>query len=143
MLTNHMVWRVWLLVVFAFALALQAQDATTPAQAGPPGSPTQTSGQPPPAVAEGASVSAQELANQVNNPAAPVTFVQFRNILIPSFPGFKGALNSLQMQPVLPIGPFESFPYVQLVKITFPMVSSTPGVAPRWGASAASRARQV
>ena len=77
--------------------------------------------------------SAQELANQVNNPAAPVTFVQFRDILIPSVPGFKGTLNSLQMQPVLPIGPFHSFPWVQLMKITFPMVSSTPGVAPPVG----------
>ena len=37
------------------------------------------------------------------------------------------------MQPVLPIGPFQSFPFVQLVKITFPMVSSTPGVAPPVG----------
>ena len=81
--------------------------------------------------ATGAPPSAQELANQVNNPAAPVTFIQFRDILIPSFPGFKGALNSLQMQPVLPIGPFQSFPFVQLVKITFPMVSSTPVLLPR------------
>ena len=97
-----------------------------------PDSPTQTSSQPPPPQS-GASVSAQELANQVNNPAAPVTFVQFRDILIPSFPGFKGVLNSLQMQPVLPIGPFHSFPFVQLVKLTFPMVSSTPGVAPPVG----------
>ena len=37
------------------------------------------------------------------------------------------------MQPVLPIGPFHSFPFVQLVKITFPMVSSTPGAAPPVG----------
>ena len=36
--------------------------------------------------ASGASVSAQELANQVNNPAAPVTFIQFRNILDSEFP---------------------------------------------------------
>ena len=109
--------------------AVQTQSTQTPsANPGddhPPG--------PQQPAASGASVSAQELANQVNNPAAPVTFIQFRNILIPSFPGFKGALNSLQMQPVLPIGPFKSFPFVQLVKITFPMVSSTPGVAPPVG----------
>ena len=55
----------------------------------------QTPGPQKPAAQGGASVSAQELANQVNNPAAPVTFIQFRKILIPSFPGFKGALNSL------------------------------------------------
>ena len=119
-------------VILLTGIMASAQDTAAGDQAKPPDSSTQTSGQPQPA-ATGSSVSAQELANQVNNPAAPVTFVQFRNILIPSFPGFKGALNSLQMQPVLPIGPFHSFPYVQLVKITFPMVSSTPGVAPPVG----------
>ena len=88
-----------------------ADAAQAPATQTPPASPgtDQTPGTQEPA-ATGASVSAQELANQVNNPAAPVTFVQFRDILIPSVPGFKGTLNSLQMQPVLPIGPFHSFP---------------------------------
>ena len=132
-----------LCLLFAASLGLNAQEtgssqrnadaAQTSATQSPPtslGTETAVTQQP---AATGASVSAQELANQVNNPAAPVTFIQFRNILIPSFPGFKGALNSLQMQPVLPIGPFQSFPFVQLVKITFPMVSSTPGVAPPVG----------
>ena len=59
---------------------------------------------------------AQEIANEANNPAAPVTLIQFRDILLPKasvagvLPGVNGAsgtVNSLQMQPVLPIGPFK------------------------------------
>ena len=78
----------------------------------------------------GAQVSSQELANQVNNPAAPVTFFQFRDILAPDFPGMKGPISALQMQPVVPIGPFHFLPYMQLMKITLPLVITTPGVAP-------------
>ena len=72
---------------------------------------------------------AQEIANEANNPAAPVTLIQFRDILLPKasvagvLPGVNGAsgtVNSLQMQPVLPIGPFKSFPLVQLMKLTMP-----------------------
>ena len=74
-----------------------------------------------------AAPSAQELANQVNNPAAPVTFIQFRDILAPNVPGANGATNSLQMQPVLPIGPFKAFPFVQLVKMTMPLYVAVPG----------------
>ena len=97
-------------VVLLSCILASAQDTATAGEAKLPDAANQTSGQPPPGAQEGASVSAQELANQVNNPAAPVTFVQFRDILIPSFPGFKGALNSLQMQPVLPIGPVSVLP---------------------------------
>jgi len=79
------------------------------------------------AAPSGADVSAQELSNQVNNPAAPVTFIQFRNILLPSVPGTDGVTNSLEVQPVLPIGPFPSFPWIQLMKITFPFYNSLPG----------------
>ena len=123
----------FLSVILLPCVLASAQDAADGGQAQPSEAATQTSGQLPPGTQEGASVSAQELANQVNNPAAPVTFIQFRNILLPSYPGLKGAINSLQLQPVLPIGPFESFPYVQLLKITFPMVTSTPGAAPPVG----------
>ena len=56
-----------------------------------------------------------------------VTFIQFRNILAPSITGANGVANSLQMQPVLPIGPFHSFPLVQLVKITMPLYEAIPG----------------
>jgi hypothetical protein len=39
-------------------------------------------------------LSAAELASQINNPAAPVTFVQFRNIMAPNIPGTGGVTNS-------------------------------------------------
>lgn len=107
------------------AVSLLAQEA--PNSASPP-EPQTAQGVP-----SGASVSAQELANQVNNPAAPVTFIQFRNILLPSPSATTGAVNALQMQPVLPIGPFHSFPYAQLMKITLPLAISTPGIPPPVG----------
>ena len=96
----------------------------------PPTSPTTDQSpatQKPAAKSTAAAPSAQDLANQVNNPAAPVTFIQFRNILVPAVPGTNGVTNSLQMQPVLPIGPFKSFPWVQLVKITMPLYVAVPG----------------
>ena len=97
-----------LLVAWSFGLSAQEPVGT---QTGAP------NGQAPAAqktaAATAASPSAQDLANQVNNPAAPVTFIQFRDILVPAVPGTNGVANSLQMQPVLPIGPFKSFPLVQ------------------------------
>jgi len=118
-----------------------AQDSSVDSQSKPPDATATvsndqqpTSEEQPTPVKTGASVSSQELANQVNNPAAPVTFIQFRDILLPNPSKTKGAVNALQMQPVLPIGPFHSFPHVQLMKITLPLVISTPGIAPpiRW-----------
>lgn len=72
---------------------------------------------------------AQEIANQANNPAAPLSLIQFRNILLPSVSGTDGATNGFQIQPVLPIGPFESFGFVQLVKMTmeFPTLPGPGG----------------
>ncbi len=90
-----------------------------------PGTAQTTAAQNPATKAAGPS--AQDLANQVNNPAAPVTFIQFRNILAPSVPGTDGVANALQMQPVLPIGPFKFIPYVQLMKITMPFYLVVPG----------------
>lgn len=66
---------------------------------------------------------ASELANQINNPAAPVTFIQFRNILVPNIPGTGGATNAFQIQPVIPIFPSHSLPFLQLIKMTLPVVS--------------------
>lgn len=73
-----------------------------------------------------APVSASDLAHQVNNPAAPVTYIQFRNILVPDIAGTNGVTNSLQVQPVVPIGPFDSVPLVQLMKITMPVYVTVP-----------------
>jgi hypothetical protein len=66
---------------------------------------------------------ARALANQVNNPAAPVTLIQFRDVLLPSVHGADGATNEFQIQPVLPLGPFPSLPILQLMKITLPFPS--------------------
>jgi hypothetical protein len=70
--------------------------------------------------------SSQDLANQANNPAAPLSLIQFRDLFVPHIDGASGVSNGLQVQPVLPIGPFNSFPFVQLVKITFPIIISLP-----------------
>ena len=71
-------------------------------------------------------LSASELANQINNPAAPVRFVQFRNILFPNIPGTDGVTNSFQIQPVIPIHKSKKIPFLQLIKMTLP-ISSAPG----------------
>jgi hypothetical protein len=75
----------------------------------------------------GGAVSAQELANQTNNPTAPLTLVQFRDIYVPRAKKQNGPLNSFQLQPVVPIGPFKWLPLVQLMKITMPLVNTNPG----------------
>ena len=77
--------------------------------------------------------SAQELANQANNPAAPLTLIQVRDILLPDVEHANGATNALQLQPVLPIGPFKSAPFVQLMKLTLPIVLSLPDPISRTG----------
>jgi hypothetical protein len=75
----------------------------------------------------GGAVSAQELANQANNPTAPLTLVQFRDIYVPRAKKQNGPLNSFQFQPVVPIGPFGWLPLVQLMKITMPLFNANPG----------------
>lgn len=117
--------------------ALPAQQ--TPAGSQPTSSTSQTTSASPdapapdsqtPAASSGAKISAQELANQVNNPSAPLTYIQSRDILLPSVDGQKGPISALQLQPVVPVGPFHAFPFVQLVKVTVPFLVSTPGIAP-------------
>jgi hypothetical protein len=125
-------------VLLALSLSLPAQDASVGAQTGSPNTPDlaapagggqgQAEQSPAPAVKSGPAVSAQELANQVNNPAAPVTSIQIRNILLPDLPGTDGVANTLQIQPVLPITPFGRFPFMQLIKITMPIAVTLPGV---------------
>jgi len=86
-------------------------------------SPQQTAAQQPPSTIPTAATDARELANQVNNPAAPVTILQFRNVLLPDVAGADGATNVFQIQPVLPLGPFAALPIVQLMKVTLPFTS--------------------
>lgn len=64
------------------------------------------------------SISLNQVSSQANNPAAAITMIQFRNILLPNVSGTDGPTNSLGLQPVLPIGPFHKFNVAQLVKVT-------------------------
>jgi hypothetical protein len=77
-------------------------------------------------------LSANELANQVNNPAAPVTFIQFRDVLLPNIPGTGGVTNVLEVQPVIPIRPSKTIPFLQLIKMTLP-IASVPSPVDRNG----------
>src|SRR5260370_21980359 len=51
---------------------------------------------------------AQEIANEANNPAAPVTLIQFRDVMAPYISGSDGATHAFQVHPVRPIAPFLS-----------------------------------
>ena len=75
---------------------------------------------------------ARALANQVNNPTAPVTLVQFRDVFAPSVPGYDGPGNVLQIEPVFPIFPTRLLPFEQLVKMTIPL-STTPNPGSQTG----------
>jgi hypothetical protein len=69
----------------------------------------------------GGPVAARALANQVNNPTAPVTMIQFREVLAPSVPGYDSPANVLQVEPVFPIFSSRLLPFEQLVKMTIPI----------------------
>lgn len=81
---------------------------------------------PTPAPTPGTAKSADEIANQIQNPAAPVTLLQFRNIMLPNVPGLDGVSNEMQIQFVKPIMPSKHIPFLQLMRITLP-VASLPG----------------
>jgi hypothetical protein len=87
------------------------------------------SSQAPPGITPRDTADPNALANEAANPAAPLTQIQIRDILVPSIPGTDGATNLLQIQPVIPIGPFRRFPWVQLVKINvqFPTLPQPVG----------------
>ena len=76
----------------------------------------------------GGSLAARALANQVNNPTAPMTFIQFRDVLAPSVPGYDTPANLLQLEPCFPIFASRLLPFDQLVKMTLPIPTSpNPG----------------
>lgn len=74
-------------------------------------------------ISHGAAADPSALADQAANPAAPLTQIQIRDILLPNVDESDGATNLLQLQPVVPIGPFKSLPFLQLVKITLQVPS--------------------
>ena len=108
-----------LVVAVGLMLAVPIASAQSPQPSVEPAPVVQQS----PQGASSGGVDARAVANQVNNPAAPVTLIQFRNILLPDVSGTDGVTNELQIQPVLPLGPFASLPFLQLVKVTLPFPS--------------------
>jgi len=67
---------------------------------------------------------AQALSSQVNDPTAPLSLIQFRDVLAPDIPGTDGPANLFEVQPVLPISASPSLPFDQLLKLTFPFATS-------------------
>jgi hypothetical protein len=83
-------------------------------------------------LAGGGPVAARALANQVNDPTAPMTLFQFRDILAPTVPGYDSPANVLQLEPVFPIFPTRLLPFAQLVKMTLP-IPTTPNPGSQTG----------
>ncbi|MCX6914141.1 MAG: hypothetical protein NT167_13995 [Verrucomicrobia bacterium] len=73
----------------------------------------------------GGPVAARALANQANNPTAPLTLVQFRDVYVPKVPGYDSGANVLQIDPVFPIFASRLIPFEQLMKLTL-QVPTTP-----------------
>lgn len=73
----------------------------------------------------GGSVGSHALANQVNDPTASLTLFQFRDIFVPSVPGYSSPANVLKLDPVFPILPSCFLPFEQLMKVILP-IHTTP-----------------
>ena len=108
---------------FVLLLGLTLAVSAVSAQSPQPSLAQAPVGQKPQQNGPGGSVNAREVANRVNNPAAPVTLIQLRNVLLPGVRGMDGVVNEFQIQPVLPMGPFAALPLLQLMKITLPFPS--------------------
>jgi hypothetical protein len=67
----------------------------------------------------------KKLSQQVNNPTAPLTQIQLRDVLTSNVPGYNGSANLFQIVPVMPIPRNSLLGFDQLMKITF-QVPSTP-----------------
>src|ERR1035438_2697609 len=79
-------------------------------------------------LAGGGAVATRALANQANNPTAPLTLIQFSDAVAPHVPGYDSPGNLFQIQPVMPIFPSRIFPFEQLLKTTIPFPTTpNPG----------------
>ena len=63
------------------------------------------------------------LADQANNPNAPLMQFQLRDVVAPHLPNADGTGNLLELEAVLPIRPLKFFPFPTLIKITAPLVT--------------------
>ena len=81
------------------------------------------------AVPTAVAVAPESIANQASTPAAPLSQIQFRDVFLPNVSGTDGITNAFQIQPVIPVGPFHSLRFIQLVKVTlaFPSIPSPVG----------------
>jgi len=94
--------------------ALRAQDTTAAPVTGPLG--------------VGIVAGGRQLANQANDPTAPLTTLQLRDIIALPASGWTSAGNLLEIQPVYPFAASKDIPFDQLARVTFPIVSTpSPG----------------
>jgi hypothetical protein len=111
---------IWLCLLTASVLSLRAQSSDNPDSQGLNAVTNRLTG--------GGPLAARALANQINDPTAPVTLVQFRDVIAPNVPGYDGPGNVLQIEPVFPIFPTRLLPFEQLVKMTLPLPTTpNPG----------------
>ena len=111
---------IWLCLLTASVLSLDAQSSDNPDSQGVNVVTNRLTG--------GGPLAARALANQINDPTAPVTLVQFRDVIAPNVPGYDGPGNVLQIEPVFPIFPTRLLPFEQLVKMTLPLPTTpNPG----------------
>lgn len=101
-----------LLVLWTPAAGLLAQDTTAAGANAPLGTEVVAGG--------------RQLANQANDPTAPLTTLQLRDIIALPASGWTSAGNLLEIQPVFPFAASKYIPFDQLARVTFPIVS-TPG----------------
>ena len=106
-----------LALLFAPLFPLSAQSSSETDAESPPLDTSRLTG--------GGGLGARALANQVNNPTAPVGLVQFREIVAPTVPGYDSPANLLQVEPCFPIFGQGLLPFDQLVKLTLP-IPTTP-----------------
>ena len=67
----------------------------------------------------------KKISEQVNNPTAPLTQIQLKDVLSSNVPGYDGSANLFQVVPIMPIPHNSIFGFDQLMKITF-QIPSTP-----------------
>jgi hypothetical protein len=77
-------------------------------------------------IAGGALAGGQALASAVNDPTAPITLLQLRDVIAPPITDSTGTGNLLELQFVEPIGKGKLIPLAQLTKTTLPFLW-TPG----------------
>ncbi len=68
----------------------------------------------------GGAAAGRALANQANNPTAPLTLIQFSDAVAPHVPGYDSPGNLFEIQPVMPIFPSRILPFEQLMKMDVP-----------------------